>query len=290
MMRIGLMAAAIAAMVSSTDAAAKAAPTMTLDEFIAQPRGATEADSYSCKRFTFPDADGNEVRTPYIHNLTTTTATGYTNAYDWLAKAMGMGPSAAFATAQGTLTGATATTATNSGATFPTAGQGLAGQWVIVSANSSGAGSTVAGVIVSNTSTVLTVDQWWGGVSTAGAAGTTPSTTGQYIILPGQASAPWMGVTPTAITPATSDTTLSGELTTNGFARAVGTWAHTAAASTYTLVHLWTATGTETINAEAEFGACNPTGGGVMPFESLVPTPPALISGDTLQITSTISL
>jgi hypothetical protein len=99
-----------------------------------------------------------------------------------------------------------------------------------------------------------------------------------------------MGVTPTAITPATSDTTLSGELTTNGFARAVGTWAHTAAASTYTLVHLWTATGTETINAEAEFGACNPTGGGVMPFESLVPTPPALISGDTLQITSTISL
>lgn len=291
MMRFGLMAAAIAAMVTGTAAAAANAPRMTLDEFVAQAAGrSTESDSYSCKRFQYPDQDGNTVQTPWVHNLTTTTATGYTNAYDWLAKAMGMGPSAAFASAQGTLSAATGTTATNSGATFPTAGQGLAGQWVVVSANSSGVGSTVAGVIVSNTGTALTVDQWWGGTSTAGAAGTTPNATGQYIILPGQASAPWMGVTPTAITPSTADTALSGELSSNGFTRAVGTYAHTAAASTYTLIHLWTATGTETINAEAEFGACNITAGGVMPFESLVPSPPTLVSGDTLQITSTISL
>lgn len=224
------------------------------------------------------------------HNLTTTTASGYTNALDWLAKAMGQGPSFAFATAQGTLTGATGTTATNSGATFPTAGQGLAGSIVVVGANSSGVGSVVYGVIVSNTGTALTVDQWYSGTSTSGAAGTTPSTTGQYIILPGQNPAAWMAVTSDATGPSTADTTLASELTGSGFARAVGTYAHTAAATTYTLVHLWTATGTQTINKEAQFGACNPTGGGVMPFESAEPSPPTLVNGDTLQNTISITI
>ena len=233
---------------------------------------------------------GRARKSPWRHNVTTTTASGYTNAYDWLAKAMGQGPSFAFATAQGTLTAISATTATNSGAAFPTAGQGLAGSIVVVGANASGTGSVVYGVIVSNSATVLTVDQWYSGTSTSGAAGTTPNATGQYIILPGQNPAAWMAVTANAFSPSTSDTTLVGELTINGFARAVGTYSHTAAASTYTLVHLWTATGTETINNEAQFGAANPTAGGVMPFESGEPSPPTLVSGDTLQNTATITI
>jgi len=225
------------------------------------------------------------------HNLTTTTASGYTNANDWLAKAMGQGPSFAFASAQGTLTAVGATTATNSGATFPTAGQGLAGSLVVVGANASGTGSVVYGVIVSNTSTVLTVDQWYSGTSTSGASGTTPNATGQYIILPGQNPAAWMAITADATGPSTADTTLASELATNGFNRAVGTYSHTAAASTYTLVHLWTCSGgSTTINKEAQFGACNVTGGGVMPFESAEPSPPTLISGDTLQNTVTITI
>lgn len=226
----------------------------------------------------------------YRHNLTTTTAVGYTNANDWLSKAMGQGCSFAFASAQGTLTGATATTATNSGATFPTAGQGLAGSIIVVGANSAGAGSTVYGRIASNTGTAITVDQWYSGTSTSGAAGTTPSTTGQYIILPGQAPAEWMAVTADATTPTTADTTLTAELTGSGMARAVGTYAHVAASNTYTLVHLWTATATVTINKEAQFGAATTTAGGVMPFESLEPSPPTLVSGDTLTNTVTITV
>jgi len=253
-------------------------------------RAASAPISRSLWQTTITPKKGKVRKGPVRRNLTTTTASGYTNAYDWLAKAMGNGPSFAFASAQGTLTAVSATSATNSGATFPTAGQGLAGCIVVVGANASGAGSVVYAVIASNTSTVLTVDQWYSGTSTSGAAGSTPNATGQYIILPGQNPAAWMAVTANSFSPATSDTTLVGELTSNGFSRAVGSWSHTAAASTYALVHLWTATGTETINNEAQFGACNTTAGGVMPFESAEPSPPTLVSGDTLQNTVTITI
>lgn len=245
---------------------------------------------YSCWLTTLFPKNGKKRRKTWRHNLTTTTATGYTNAFDWLAKAMGQGPSMAFATITGNATATSATSLTNSGAAFPTAGQGLAGSIVVASRNSSGTGATVYGVIVSNTATVLTVDQWYDPTSTTGAAGSTPNSTGAYVILPGQNPASWLAVTSNVFTPATSDTTLAGELTTNGFTRAVGTYSHTAAASTYSLVHLWTATGTQTINNEAVFGACNTTGGGVMPFESAEPSPPTLVSGDTLQNTVTITI
>jgi hypothetical protein len=233
------------------------------------------------------------------HNLTTTTATGYTNAYDWLAKAMGSGPSAAFATiwawaaAAITITG---TTLTNTGAAFPTAGQGLAGCIVVAIGLTS---QTIRyGVIASNTATALTVDQWYDATSTSGASGATPTTSGgnatagiAYIVLPGQNPAAWMAITADATAPTTADTTLTSELSTNGFARGVGTYSHTAAASTYTLVHLSTCSGgSTTINKEAQFGAATTTAGGVMPFESAEPSPPTLISGDTLQNTVTITI
>lgn len=226
----------------------------------------------------------------FRHNLTTDTASGYTNRRDWQAKAMGQGPSMAFATITGNATGSTATTLTNSGASFPTSGQGLAGSIVVASRNSSGAGATVYGVIVSNSSTVLTVDQWYDPTSTSGAAGSTPNATGAYVILPGQNPASWLAVTANATAPAASDTTLTAEITTSDFVRAVGTYAHTAAATTYTLQKLFTSTTTVTINKEAVFGACNTTGGGVMPFESAEPNPPTLVSGDTLTQTITVTI
>lgn len=263
-------------------------PFRTVDEAIAEASEAPVASRFfSCWRSKYPGVDGEEVETPWRHNLTTTTASGYTNAYDWLAKAMGQGPSFAFATAVGAATGSSGTSLTNSGAAFPTAGQGLAGSIVVAWVSTT---VMVYGVIVSNSATVLTIDQWTNGASSTGAVGTTPPTTAPYIILPGQNPAAWMAVTANTFSPATSDTTLAGELAVNGFSRAVGTYAHTAAASTYTLVHLWTATGTETINNEAQFGAANPTAGGVMPFESAEPSPPTLVSGDTLQNTVTVTI
>lgn len=232
---------------------------------------------------------GRRTRSVWRKNLTTDTATGYTNRRDWQAKAMGMGPSAAFATAKGFATGLTATTLTT-GTGFPTAGQGLAGQVVVVGPNNAGAGTQAYGIIVSNTATVLTVDQWYDPTSTTGAVQTLPSTTASYCIVPGQGSASWMAVTANATAPTSADTVLTSEIVTSDFIRAVGTYAHTAAATTYTLVHLFTSTSTVTINKEAVFGAANVAGGGVMPFESAEPSPPALVSGDTLTQTVTITI
>lgn len=260
----------------------------------ATARAAAPQALYSCflSEVVSRKPNGRRIGRPGVHrhNLTTDTATGYTNRRDWESKALGQGPSMAFATITGNATATTATTLTNSGAAFPTAGQGLAGSIVVASRNSSGTGVTVYGVIVSNTATALTVDQWYDPTSTSGAAGTTPNATGAYVVLPGQNPASWLAVTSDAGAPAASDTTLASEATTNGFARAVGTYSHTAAASTYALTHLFTATGSLTVNKEAVFGACNTTGGGVMPFESAEPTPPALLSGDTLQQTATITI
>ncbi len=276
--------------------AAAAVAVISLDAFVAQCSTEPEAPChYSVWQSNYPGEHGEDITTPWRHNLLTTTASGYTNGYDWLAKAMGQGPSFAFASAQGTLTSVTATSATNSGAAFPTAGQGLAGSIVVVGPNSSGAGSVVYGVITSNTGTALTVDQWYSGTSTTGAAGTTPNGTGQYIILPGQNPAAWLCLSASVFTPSTADTSLNSqgaELTINGFSRAVGSYSHTAAATTFTLAHTWTATGTSTINNEGVSGAATivSNNGGVFPFESAEPSPPTLVSGDTLTNTITVTI
>lgn len=228
-------------------------------------------------------------RSEWRHNLTTDSATGYTNRRDWQSKAMGGGLYMFYgSSASGNATATSASSLTASGS-FPTASQGLAGSIVAAGPNASGVGSVGWGVIVSNTSTVLTIDQWYN-PGTGAALGTPPNATASYQILPGQFAAPYLAVTANTFTPLSSDTTLAGELTSNGFARALGTYAHTATGSTYTLTHTWTASGTETINNEALFGAVNTTAGGVMPFESAEPNPPTLISGDTLQNTVTITI
>ena len=248
-----------------------------------------EPKTFSCFKQDVLPSRGKPRKGTWRHNLTTDTAAGYTNRRDWQAKAMGAGPSLAFATAQGFATATTATTLTT-GTGFPTAGQGLAGQIVVVGPNNAGAGSIVYGVIVSNTATVLTVDQWYSPVSTTGAAGTAPNATASYCVVPGQAPAPWLALTANAVAPTSADTVLTAEIVSADFARAVGTYSHTAAATTYALTHLFTSASSVTINKEAVFGAANTTGGGVMPFESAEPSPPTLISGDTLTQTITISI
>lgn len=233
--------------------------------------------------------DGKKRAGVYRHNLTTDTASGYTNRRDWQAKALGLGPSGAFATAAGFATSVTSTSLTAASG-FPTAGQGLAGCIVVACPNNAGAGSKVYGVIVSNSATVLTIDGWYDPTSTSGVVGTTPNATCSYVVLPGQNPAAWLAVTQNAVAPTSADTTLTAELTTSDWIRAVGTYAHTAATTTYTLTKLFTSTSTVTINKEAVFGANGTTGGGVMPFESAEPSPPTLVSGDTLAQTITVTV
>lgn len=219
---------------------------------------------------------------------------------DWQGLAMAGTSSLAniFATATGSATASSATTLTNSGAAFPTsavvtgATGGLAGQIVAAATT---AGSTVYGVILSNTATVLTVDRW----VTAAApftTGTTPDATAKYQIIQGMAPAWYMALSSTAITVGATDVVLSGELTTNGFSRAAATTiTHTLAAASYSLAKTFTASGTSTINSEAIMTATGAAGvgaaatSGVMVFESLEPSPPTLVSGDTLAQTVTVS-
>jgi hypothetical protein len=194
----------------------------------------------------------------------------------------------------GTATATTATTLTWGG-TFPTTGGGpagagqmvgLQGKLIACGPNASGTGSTVYGVIITNTTTVATVDMWQD-AATPGTAGTTPNATCKFQVLPGAAPVIYLALTETDVTQAAGDTTLSGELATDGFTRAVyDTYSHSNGASSGFIQKTFTSTGTRTIRSEAVFTAAN---GGPMPFESDEPNPPTLVSGDTLQQKVTIN-
>lgn len=151
----------------------------------------------------------------------------------WLYSLLGGNTSATQGTATltGTATGVTATTLTNTGAAFPastavTAGNdttnasALAGQ--VATAKNGLVGCIVVmgaayGVVMSNTATVLTIDQWYAVGTNTGAVAATPAA-GVYNILPGQAPAAWVALSnnATALTTSnlyTSDTSLPGEIT-----------------------------------------------------------------------------
>jgi hypothetical protein len=84
----------------------------------------------------------------------------------------------------------------------------------------------------------------------------------------------------------TASTTLSNEITTNGLARAQGTVAHSANASTTTIDHTFTASGSQSAQKAALFTASSSgTMNHVLAF-----TQRSLIAGDTLQIVFTITL
>jgi hypothetical protein len=114
--------------------------------------------------------------------------------------------------------------------------------------------------------------------------GDTASTgTGSY------AAANWIALTTDATAPAVGDTTLTSELTLSGLGRAQAVYAHTAAATTYTLTKTFTSSdGTNrTIN---KVGVFNASSAGTLVFETAVPTPPTLVSGDSLTVTETVSI
>jgi len=104
----------------------------------------------------------------------------------------------------------------------------------------------------------------------------------------GTAGTAWVAVTTTAVTPAAGDTTLSGEMTTLGFARALGTYAHTAGTNATTNTVTYTATGTAT-NVQAS-GLFNQLAvGGTLSHEATF-TATSFVSGDQLGLTWTLNL
>lgn len=183
----------------------------------------------------------------------------------------------------GTSTGTAATTLTDTGAAWTT--NAYAGHVV--------ATGSVYGVIASNTATALTVDKWYTPGSPGGAAAATPAT-GAYVVLPGGQPAFWMALTANATAPASTDTTLAGEIATTGggLVRGVATYAHTSGASTYTLTKTFTANGSDVLPVTlAKVGTFNSSAGGRMAQETLLSATATLsASGDQTTITDTMTL
>jgi hypothetical protein len=154
-------------------------------------------------------------------------------------------------------------------------------------------GTAVYGIIVSNTTTVLTIDRWYNPLTPSGAAATTPSSTTTFIIMPFGAGAPWMALTANASAAAGADTTLTAEITTGGggLIRKLGTYAHTAGVASYTITTVYTANGSDSLPVTvAKMGTFNSITSGTMAFETLLNATATLTtSGDQLTVTDTVT-
>lgn len=96
----------------------------------------------------------------------------------------------------------------------------------------------------------------------------------------------YIGLSNDTVTETSASTTLSNEIASNGLSRAQGTVAHSAGTNTTTVDKTFTATGNQSAQKAALFTASS---SGVM-NHVLGFTQRSLISGDTLQITFTITL
>ncbi len=148
----------------------------------------------------------------------------------------------------------------------------------------------VFGNIVSNTSSVATVDKWHDPDDDS--TGTTPAGTSAFLILPGGAPARYMALTENASAASASDTALTGELTTGGCGRALATYAHTLASATYTLVKAFSVSGASfpAIHKMALFTSSTLTGAGSMMFETVLNADANVTTGDTLTVTETVTI
>lgn len=229
-----------------------------------------------------------------------------TNGRDAVARLVG-GDTLAYV---GTATGSAATTLTDSGASFtassggPPALGGLVGHIVI-------AGSTAAnltyGVIISNTSTVLTIDQWHT-VATPETAATTPSTTAPYVVLPGGAPCFYMGISVATRAFNAADTVLTNDGSTvselwfsgGGLRRRLASWAHTGGTATYTVSNTFTANGSDTLpQTIAKVGifqhyvnaTVTTSNSGIILFQTVLSSTATLsASGDNVAITDTVTI
>lgn len=152
-------------------------------------------------------------------------------------------------------TAATAITGTSislTGATGPTASSGgpphntgsLIGMAIVM--------GQAYGVILQHTvgpPMVLTIDQWYNPASASGAVATSP-TTANWVIVPGNVAAAWIGLTIATRAIAAADPFLTNDGTTvselwnsgGGLNRAIAAFAHTVGAATATLTKTFTTT------------------------------------------------
>lgn len=179
-------------------------------------------------------------------------------------------------------TGSSATSLTDTGESWTT--DQFKG-WTVIAEESTN--TPVQGHIGSNTGTVLTVDAW---TNADDSAGTTPGTTANYAIYP-TCRPRYMALTENAGAASATDTALTGEITTGGASRALATYAHTGGTATFTLQKSYSITASfPAIHKMGLFTASTLTAAGIMVFETVLNADANVISGDTLQVTDTVTL
>lgn len=190
----------------------------------------------------------------------------------------------------GTATASSATSLTGTGTPF--VASAYIGHIVVTTA-----AAMAYGVITANTTSVLTVDQWYAPGSPGGAATTTPTSTTTFTIVPGNAPYWYMALTTDAAAAVATDTTLPTEYTVagGGLIRKLATYAHTTAATTYSLAATFTVNGSDTglPKTIAKIGIFNtlPGATGRMQFETLLSTTATVSAiGDALTVTDTVTI
>ncbi len=222
-------------------------------------------------------AEGTIEDLPPSYNVTTTANNGGRDmAASLLAGQPGFGVSGTIATGvSGTTLTATAT---------PFVASAYIGQIVVAEETTN---APVWGMIISNTTSVLTIDGWHYG---DGTAGTTPGATANYNILPGAAPYRYMALTENAGAASAATTTLTGEITTGGCGRALTTYAHTLGTGTTTLIKSFSVSATfPAIHKIALFQSATASGA-LAGFEVVLNADASVVSGDTLQVTWTLTV
>lgn len=178
----------------------------------------------------------------------------------------------------GTATGTSATSLTNTGATF---GTDVFKGWRVYCPVAAIGTKPVYGNISSHTGTVITVDQWW---TDADITGTTPSATNGYLVLASNVFR-FLGLTSDAGAASAADTVLASEITTNGGSRALATFAHSDATATFTLVKAFSFSGT--LTAIHKMGLLTGLTSGVLGFETVLNADATVVNGDSMTVTWT---
>jgi hypothetical protein len=195
---------------------------------------------------------------------------------------------------QGTpATASSATSLTGTGSVWTASNQGtpqlgLLGMRVYAPITNT-ATAPVYGNIGSNTTNVITVDQWW---NAADGTGTTPAATGSFILGAGGPPSPrFMALTTDAAAANATDTALASENNANAVTRSLATYAHTYGNATMTLQKQWSPSGTITaLHKMGLFSTSTLTSVGVLMFESVLNADATVVNGDTLTVTDTITL
>lgn len=210
----------------------------------------------------------------------------------------------------GTATSTTATSLTNTGASFPVSvvgppdNGGLVGHIVVAG---SAAANFVYGVIIKSTATVLTVDAWHDPAAPE-TIGSLPAGTAPYIVLPGGAPCFWMGISVATRAFNAADTVLTNDGSTvselwfsgGGLRRRLASWAHTNGTATYTLANTFTANGSDTLpQTIAKIGVfqhyvnttVTTSNSGIILFQTLLSATATLsASGDNVAVTDTVTI